>query len=496
MDAAIAATAVLGVVEPYNLGVGGDSFVLYRLGSSGRILAYNGSGRAPAKARADWYREQGYTAMPDHGPHAVVVPGAVDTWLRLSADHGTRGLDEVLAPAIDLAADGYVVQDVVAYWWRTGLEKLRRDPVAAKAFLNDGMCPEPGDVHRQPLLAETLRGIAKHGREGFYAGAVAEDMVETLRLAGGLHSVEDFATAEGNYVEPISSNFKGYDIYECPPNGQGIVALLMLNILSKLASSNWTPLGADRLHAEIEAGRLAMRDRDRLIGDPDHGMIPVDVLLSDRYAREFAASVSPTRAMNPLPRSSLEPGKDTSHVCIVDDDGNAVSYISSLFQSFGSGIVCPRSGVVLNNRAFGFSLSPGHPNVVGPRKRPLHTIIPGLAVKPGQVVMPFGVVGGHYQPWGHAHVAANVIDFGLDVQEALDLARVFHNGENVTIEAGVPDDVAEALTSMGHTVQRRKQSGDKDIGPLGGGQIIHVDLRTGVLSGAADPRMDGCALGY
>ena len=346
------------------------------------------------------------------------------------------------------------------------------------------------------LVSLARSGTSRAGRDAFYAGEIDEDMITTLQNQGGLHTMEDFATFEGSYVKPIMTTYRGIEVYECPPNGQGIAALLMLGALSSFDFRGGDPLAVPRLHYEIEAGRLAMRERDRLIGDPDFTAIPVHDLLSPSHLTSLAASIDPGQATQHLPVSSFELGRDSSHVSIVDDDGNAVSFIGSLFHEFGSGIVCPESGVTLNNRAFGFSLIPDHPNTIAPRKRPLHTIIPGMAVDPGRKLIPFGVVGGHYQPWGHTHVLTNLVDYAMDVQEAIDLPRVFHNGTRVEIEAGIPDQVHAELSALGHNVRRRLQSGAKDIGPLGGGQLIEVDLVSGVLAGAADPRMDGCALGY
>ncbi len=489
IDAAVAACATLCVVEPMSTGIGGDCFVLYAPRGGAEVIAFNGSGRAPAAANVEWFLDQGIDEIPPGGPHAVTVPGAVDAWARLVSDHGRKGLDELLQPAIALADDGYVVHPRIAASWHGATEKLRRDGTAARIFLPGGRAPRAGEVHRQPELGDTLRAIADQGRDGFYGGRVAEDIVSYLRSLGGVHTLDDFAAAEGAYVTPISTNYRGYDIYECPPNAQGLVVLIMLNILAGCALPSLEPLGIERLHFEIEAGRLAMSDRDRHIADPASADVPVETLLSEAHAAELRARISPDRAITDLPPPAFPAHPDTVYLSVVDRDRNAVSFINSLFHGFGGGLVSPGAGVVLQNRGAGFIVKPGHPNCIASGKRPLHTIIPGMALKDGRTIMPFGVMGGQYQPFGHAHVLGNVIDHGMDVQAALDLARVFAYGNLCEVERGVGDDVARGLAALGHRVERAAS-------PLGGGQAIGIDWDRGVLVGGSDPRKDGCALGY
>lgn len=488
VDAAVAAAAVLGVVEPQMTGIGGDCLVLY-WPSGGDLIAYNGSGRAPAAAEAGWYRDQGITAIPIESPHAVTIPGAVEAWHRLVMDHGRLAFGELLQPAADLAENGCPVQPRVAYDWAGAVAKLARTKAASRIFLPNGRAPSEGDIHTNPDLAATLRRIATEGPDAFYKGAVAEDMVATLRGFGGLHTPDDFAAHRGDYVTPIKTGYRGYDVYECPPNGQGLIALMMLNICAGFDVSEMGPMDARRLHIQAEAGRLAFRDRDAVLSDPDTMPVPAERFLSDDYAAELRAAIDPDRAMDRLPPLSLPPASNTVYLSVVDSDGNAISFINSVFSTFGSGLVAEKSGVLFQNRGSAFRIDETHPNGIAPGKRPMHTIIPGMLGKDGSAVMPFGVMGGHYQPFGHVHVLGNVLDFGMDVQAAIDCPRVFHFGGVLAAESGVPAPTLEKLALMGHDVQLAG-------GPMGGGQAIWIDHDRGVLTGGSDPRKDGCALGY
>ncbi len=490
MDAAVAACAVQCVVEPQSTGIGGDCFVLYAPRGGAEVVAFNGSGRAPAAATAAWYREHGIETIAQQSPHAVTIPGAVDAWARLLADHGSRELGELLQPAIAYARDGYPIHDRVAADWAASYDLLRRDVTAARIFLPGGAPPRAGDVHTQPVLADTLERIAVRGRDAFYTGPVADDMVAYLRGLGGLHTAEDFANARGEYVTPIKTTYAGHDIYECPPNGQGLAALQILNILAGAFAGMDDPLSAERLHLEVEAARLAYRDRNAFIADPAQAEVPVDVLLSAGHAARLRASIRPDRAMADLPPSLFPEHADTVYLCVVDRDRNAVSFINSVYHSFGSGLVSPKTGIVLQNRGQSFRTDPAHPNCIAPGKRPLHTIIPAMVVKDGHAVMPFGVMGGQYQAMGHAHFLSNHFDFGLDLQEAIDLPRVYAPPmDPVEVESGVPADSLAGLKARGHAIARSKK-------PIGGAQAIAIDWQAGTLTGASDPRKDGCALGY
>ena len=488
VDAAVAASAVLCVVEPGSTGIGGDCFALYAPGGNGPIVALNGSGRAPAAAEAAFYTDNSITTIDPSSAHAVTVPGAIDAWARLLEDHGTRGLAEVLAPAIEYAAEGYVVAPRAAWDWQKAAPRLAGDENAARIFLTGGQAPRVGDVHRQPELAASLRAIGDGGRDAFYEGPIAEDIVGYLRAKGGLHTLEDFATHQSEYVDPIATTYRGLDIFECPPNGQGLAALVMLNILSGFDLAALDPHGAKRFHLEAEAKRLAFRVRDSLIADPAHAEVPVAEVLSDAYTDALRREIDEDKAMEADALDQVPVHPDTVYLTVVDADRNAISFINSLFFGFGSTLAAPKSGVMLQNRGTGFVLTPGHPNCIAPRKRPLHTIIPGLAMRDGRVVMPFGVMGGHFQPTGHTHIITNIVDFGMDPQEALDSPRAFHDAGVLALESGVGNDVAKQLAGMGHAVERG--------GPHGGGQAIWIDWQRGTLTGASDPRKDGCALGY
>src|SRR5262249_42525802 len=359
--AAVAAAAVLAVVEPQSTGIGGDGFMLYAPGGGSRVIAFNGSGHSPQAAHIDWYRERGFEAIPQFGPHSVSVPGLVDAWARIVEDHGTRGLDEVLQPAIHYAEEGFVVHDRVAFDWSQVAERLAQDRNAARILLPQGRSPRAGERFRQPELAATLKAIAAKGRDGFYLGPVAEDIVDYLQSLGGLHTLDDFAAVNGSYVEPVRGHYRGVDVYQMPPNNQGLTALLMLHILSGFDFSGFQPFGAERFHLMIEAGRLAHRDPDALIAPPDHVHVPVDPPLSMDYAERLRAEIDPKRAMTKLVPPLLQPA-DTVYLTVVDRDRNAVSLINSVYFSFGSGLVAPKSGVWLQNRGASFRLDPEHPN--------------------------------------------------------------------------------------------------------------------------------------
>jgi len=491
VDAAIAACAVQCVVEPQSTGIGGDCFaILCPGGDAARAVAYNGSGRAPMAATPDWYRAQGIDAIQRATPHAVTVPGAVEAWARLHTDHGRLDLARVLAAAVGYARDGYPIHDRVARDWADEVDFLGADPLASALYLPGGRAPRPGEVHRQPALAATLQRIGAEGPDAFYRGPVAEEMVAVLRERGGLHTLEDFAATRGDYVAPIGTDYLGYRVLELPPNGQGLAALQLLNVQSRRALPALDPLGAERLHLHLEATRLVYADRARYYADPEHAEVPVAALGSVTRAHQLRDLVSPTARLEPLPSPTLPEHRDTVYLCVVDDERNAVSFINSLYYSFGSGILAPQSGAVLHNRGCGFVLDPDHPNCIGPGKRPFHTIIPAMLCRDDRAVMPFGVMGGDYQASGHAYLLANLLDYGMDIQEAIDLPRVFALPEGpVQVEPGVPRSVARELETLGHTVVAPPR-------PLGGAQAIWIDWQTGVLSGGSEPRKDGCALGF
>jgi gamma-glutamyltranspeptidase/glutathione hydrolase len=485
MDAAIAAAALLGVVEPHKTGIGGDCFVLYSP-KAGAPIALNGSGRAPRKARVEWYAERGIRAIDPNSPHAVTVPGAVDAWCRLNQDYGTKTMAELLEPAARYAEAGIPVAPRVARDFATLAWKVSHDEFAAKAFLRDGRLPAFGETLKQPALAATLRRIGREGRDTFYRGPVAAEMVARLQSLGGLHTLDDFTEQRCDYVTPISTEYRGVAIHECPPNGQGVAALIILNILAGYESAKWGE--ADYIHMLAEATKAGYAARDAYIGDPAQVTNPVERLLSPEYAASVRARIDPKHASAPILPDGAE-HKDTVYLCVVDRDLNAVSFINSLFHDFGSGIYAPESGVMLHCRGAFFRTVPGHPNAIAPDKRPLHTIIPGMAMKDGRARMPFGVMGGNYQACGHAHFLSQTLDRGLDPQAALDAPRSFAEGGTLWLETTISRETADELRRRGHEVAWVEV-------PHGGGQAIEIDHARGVLIGGSDPRKDGCALGY
>lgn len=492
VDAAIAACAVQCVVEPGSTGIGGDCFALLAPAGADRPIAFNSSGRAPAGATVERLRGDGLTQIPRQSPHAVLVPGALAGWDRLLTDYGCKDRELVLRPAIRLAEEGYPIYQRVAADFAKEQPVLAADPASAATFLVDGSPPREGQMHRQPALAATLRAVAQNGPTAFYTGAVAEDLVGRLQALGGTHTLDDFTRMLESgpaYMAPIATSYAGKTVYECPPNGQGVTALELLNIMAGLDRPSLPPLSANRLHLELEAARLAYADRDAVLADPDTG-VPVDTLLSPAHAATQRARINPTQAMAAPPRSPLAPHADTVYITVVDADGNAASFINSLFNVFGSGIMGPKSGVLLNNRGCGFSLDADHPNAIAPGKRPLHTLIPGMVFDGDRLEMSFGVMGGQYQAAGHSYVLGNVYDYGMDVQAAIDLPRSFLlDDARVEVESGIPADVVAELERRGHRAVPAAK-------PIGGAQAIKIDHETGLLTGGSDPRKDGFALGY
>lgn len=488
VDAAITAAAVLAVVEHPMTGIGGDCFALVAKPGH-KPVALNASGRAPAAATADWYAAKGMTSIPLQSPHAVTVPGAIDGWTMLLSDHGTMALADVLAPAIGYARDGFPIAPRVSVDWAGAVTKLKANAGAAKHMLIDGRAPRVGEIMRLPALARTLEIIARDGRKGFYEGEVAADIVADLNALGGLHTLEDFARQRCSYVEPISVNYRGVDLYELPPNNHGIVALIMLKMLERLGKLSDDPAAPERYHAMIEVARLAYAMRDAFVADPEMAGVDVGHMLADATIDNLVKRVDRSRRrpdLGPVPKPG---GSDTIYLSVIDEKGMAVSFINSLFADFGSGIVTAKTGVCLHNRAQGFSLDPAHPNCIAPGKRPMHTLIPGMTFRNGQPEMAFGVMGAAFQPIGHVYIVTNMEDYGLDAQEALDCPRVFFEGNDVVVEEGVSVAARERLTAMGHKVIVRPL-------PWGGGQIVRFDRSNGTVIGASDPRKDGCAIGY
>ena len=485
MDAAIAGAVLLGICEPQMTGIGGDCFVLVKRAGSEAIEALNGSGRAPRAADAEALRARGLDAVPLYGPEAVTIPGAIDAFCRLSESHGKLGLDRVLAPAIRYADEGGPVAPRVAFDWVESAPILQG--AARRHYLVDGNVPGVGARFRAPGQAEVLRRIAHEGRDGFYAGEVAEDMLAALTELGGVHSQEDFAAVAATETQPIASTYKDLTLSEHPPNGHGATAMLLLNILKHFDLASLDPLSAERAHIEAEATKLAYDARNRFIADADHTS-RLEHMLSPDTARDLAALIRTDSVIDSATRVSEAIHKDTIYITVVDRDRMAVSLIYSIFHGFGSGIASEKFGILLQNRGAGFTLEKGHPNEYGGGKRPLHTIIPGMLSRDGKVTMPFGVMGGGYQPCGHARFVTNLVDFGMDPQAAIDAPRSFAEEGILKVERGYSDAVRQKLADLGHHVEIPHVA-------LGGAQAIEI-RDDGMLEGGSDPRKDGIALGY
>jgi gamma-glutamyltranspeptidase/glutathione hydrolase len=493
VDAALAAAALLCVVEPMSTGPGGDVFTLLWSARERRLVGLNGSGRAPRAATPELYRARGLAEVPSRGILAATVPGAVHAWECLSRRYGALPLGDVLEPAVRAAEDGFPVSELVAhYWW--GLERsgALQNEAARALFAPGGETPGAGSWMRLPALGHTLRAVAKGGAAAFYAGEIADAIVATSRSEGGLFDHDDLASHESSWVEPLRADYRGVAVAELPPNGQGLAALLALGILEALGPAP-PPESALDWHRRIEAVKLAFADRNAYLADPERAPIPVAALLDPAYAQRRAALVGEQA----LPGASAGLSGDTVYLCAADEHGNLVSFIQSLFMGFGSGVACGGTGVLLQNRGAGFRLDPRHPNVLAPRKRPFHTIIPGMLLRGGEPWLAFGVMGGDVQPQGHLCFVSNVVDHGLNPQEALDRPRFrYLDGRRVVVEApGLP--VAEggclgdALRARGHEVVE-PPAFMADV--FGGGQAV-ARLDGGVLAGASDRRKDGAALG-
>lgn len=491
MDAAVAACAVQCVVEPGSTGIGGDCFCLFCKQGSADIVAFNGSGKAPAAANIDWFQSQRITAIARNSPHAVTVPAAVDAWVKLVDDHGNKDLGELLQYAIGYAGDGYPIHSRVYADFVANEELLRAEKSAADIFLTHGKLPVVGQRHTQPALATTLRRIADGGRDAFYCGAIAQHIVDYLQSKGGLHTMPDFAAVQGDYVAPISAEFRGYNIIECPPNGQGVIALLLLNIMAGFKPDATNPITAERLHLELEAGRLAYRSRNIYLGDPAFGNIPIQQLLSPKFAAQLRNAIDPVNATATPADIALPQHQDTVYITVVDRHRNACSLINTLFMGFGSGLVEPTTGVVLHNRGAGFVLDRTSPNCIAGGKRPLNTIMPGMATKDQRLAMSFGVMGGQYQAFGHMQFLTRLLDYRMDIQEAIDAPRSMVDPFSgaVEIETSVPAEIKAALKARGHRIKNA-------VTPIGGAQAISIDWQQNMLTGGSDHRKDGCVIGY
>ncbi len=490
-DAAIAAAAVLHVLEPHMSALGGDLFAIVAKpdGAGGVALdGVNASGRSPAGLTREIAAQAG--GLEPTSPHAVTVPGAVAGWGVLNARHGSMGLDKTLTAAIDYAEKGAPVAPRVARDWADEVSKLAKTEGGRRHYLRDGAAPSASQFMAYPALAKALRVIAEDGPDAFYRGAIADDIVGTLQGLGGLMSQDDLAEHRADPVTPLSCAYRGIDILELPPNGQGLTAQIILNILERFDIAALDPDGPERAHLLIEAARAGYALRDREIADPASMVSAPEALNAKSLAADIAEQIDLEKRNRTLPDILQATKSDTTYLCILDGDGMAVSLITSLFAGFGSGIVTPEFGIALQNRGYGFTLEEGHPNMLAPRKRPFHTIIPGMALQNGAILSPFGVMGGQYQSVGHAHVWSLMRDHGFNPQAAIDAPRLFWDDSGaIELEGGFSDAVRDGLTARGHKITAAKA-------PIGGSQIIVRDPETGSLIGGSDPRKDGCAIGY
>lgn len=505
-DAAVATAAALNVTQPTSTGIGGDVFALYFDAKTKKISALNASGRAPAALTINLIKEQGLASIGERKSeindqfhaHTITVPGACAGWCDFVARHGTLKMRDVLAPAIKLAEDGFPVAPVTALGWQRGAEKLLSKTLNGNELTIDGRGPRAGEIFKNSGLARTFRTVAEGGKDAYYKGEIAQAIARVVQQAGGVMTTDDLAAHTSTWVEPISTTYRGMRIWECPPNGQGLAALLALNVLEGFDLKKMDPLGAERVHLMIEAMRIAFADTNWHVADPAFCPAPLEGLLSKKYAETRRQLINPAKATLDTVHGAPIASSGTVYFCVVDGAGNAASFINSNYVGFGTGIVPEGWGFTLHNRGHNFSLDPNHPNALAPRKRPYHTIIPGMMTRAdGSLFAPFGVMGGFMQPQGHMQVVVGMMDDDLDPQAALDRLR-FRLTEadpqsTVDLEEGIPSETREALRKMGHTVN--EITGYARVG-FGFGQIIQRDADTGVLCAGSDPRADGCAIGF
>jgi gamma-glutamyltranspeptidase / glutathione hydrolase len=496
-DAAVAAGAALNVTEPTSTGIGGDMFALYYSADTNRVTALNGSGRAPAALTLDQLKKDGFsTELPPFHAHTVTVPGACAGWFDLIEKHGSLSMEEILAPAIRLARDGFPVAPITSYSWQRAAQNQLRSAPNGYELTIDGRGPKPGEMFRNPNLARTFEIVARGGKSAFYEGEIAEAIVSVIQEAGGGMAVDDLASHISTWEEPISVTYRGLRVYECPPNGQGITALIALNLLEGFDLGTLDPLSTERMHLMIEALRLAFAEARWYVADPTFSNVPVHELLSKDYASERRKRIDTKHATVDPKHGSPVHSTNTVYLSVVDKFGNACSFINSNYWGIGTGIVPKGFGFTLQNRGHNFSLDPNHPNRLEPRKRPYHTIIPAMVTRAdGSLYASYGVMGGFMQPQGHVQVLSALVDHGLDPQSALDLPRfcidVEESGGRVALEEGIPGGVMSELQDMGHPVYA--VSGyERSL--FGRGQVILRDPETGVLCAGSDPRADGCAM--
>lgn len=498
VDAAVATAAALNVVEPASTGIGGDMFALIWMAADKKVVALNGSGRAAAAATPEDVTRKGYDQIPHDGPDAafaVTVPGTVDGWHTCLAEYGRMSMKEVLQPAIDYTENGYAVTEVIAYGWASCEANLKQRPSGGEMLLN-GRAPGFGDVVKLGTLGGSLRAIAEGGRDAFYRGEIAGKIASYVQMEGGWITEQDLAEHHSDWDEAISIDYRGVTVWECPPNGQGIAALMALNIAEGFELAGMGAQSADCYHHLIESMRLGFADALQYVADPRVSEVPIDAMLSKSYATGRRRAIDGKHAMSEVTYGRPTSHADTVYLTVIDGEGNACSLINSLYNGFGSGLVVPGTGIALQNRGALFSLDPSHPNFLQGRKRPYQTIIPAMATRNDELWLSFGVMGGFQQPQGHLQVVSNMVDFGMDAQRALDALRFnidILETSAVRLEAGLQDETVEQLARRGHKVEvvdghRRTM--------FGGGQIISRDPETGVLVAGSEPRKDGAAVGW
>jgi gamma-glutamyltranspeptidase/glutathione hydrolase len=500
IDAAIAANAVLGVVEPTGCGIGGDLFALIWSAERDKLYGLNASGRSPRSLKLEYFKDNGYDVIPPFGPLPVSVPGCVDGWFEMHEMFGRLSIREILQPAINYARNGFPVTELIAFYLERNTQILAEYPNIKSVYMPGGKCPSKGEIFKNPLLANTLEKIVKGGRNEFYRGTIARDIAAFMQKQGGFLSYEDLSRHHSEWVEPVSTNYRGYDVWELPPNGQGIAALQILNILEGLDIAGMGFGSTEYIHVFTEAKKLAFEDRAKFYADPLFAKAPVSQLISKRYAAERRKQINPQRAARIYNAGITEAG-NTVYLTVADREGNMVSLIQSNYRGMGSGM-CPTGlGFVLQNRGEMFSLAPGHANVYAPGKRPFHTLMPGFITKNNRPWVSFGVMGGDMQPQGHAQIVINLIDFNMNLQEAGDAPRIYHTGsseptgQNMTsggilhLESGFRTEVIQKLMTMDHIIQW-------DLGGYGGYQAIMRDEKNKVWFGASESRKDGQAAGY
>ncbi|MCP4147050.1 MAG: gamma-glutamyltransferase [bacterium] len=502
VDAAIAVNAALGLMEPTGSGIGGDLFAIVWDNKSKNLYGLNSSGPSPKSLTTEYFKQKDLKRVPFYGPLPCTVPGCVDGWFQLHKKFGNLDMKTLLAPAIKYAEEGFPLSELIAYYWQRSVENFKEYENFQKLYAPGGKLLKKGDIFKNPELARTYRRIAEKGRDVFYKGEIAKKIAAFLQANGGFMEYDDLAGYQAQWVEPLKVNYRGYDVWELPPNGQGIAALQMLNMLESLDLKSMGHNSLEYLHTLIEIKKIVFEDRARFYADPGFSKLPIEKLLSDDYARERLKLFNPHKANLKLPHGGalLEKG-DTVYLTVVDKDRNAISLIQSNYYGFGSGMVPEGLGFCIQDRGALFSLEEGHPNVLEPGKRPFHTIIPAFVTRNDCPVFSFGVMGGSMQPQGHVQVLLNIIEFGMNIQEAGDAARFRHSGSTqpdfgvmtdggrVHLESGILPQVVRDLLGLGHNIEPAR-------GGYGGYQGIWIDLEKGTLAGASESRKDGCAIGY